>query len=104
MPHIARPLFLPASIVIPALVLFALLLIVPICIGQSVSIGQSVQVSAVKAQLNHFEVAIAADPSNDKRLLACSMVDPPQPSTDLSRNVAYVSLDGGRTWSSSLEI
>jgi hypothetical protein len=69
-----------------------------------VSVGQSVQVSAVNAHLNHHEVVISADPSNRNNLLACSMVVPPQPSTDLYRNVAYVSFDGGLTWSPSLEI
>ena len=82
----------------------ASLLLAPLCAGQSVSIGQSVQVSAVNGRLNHHEVVIAADLSNSGRLLACSMVIPAQPSTDLYRNVAYVSFDGGLTWSSSIEI
>ena len=92
-----RSTFVLTSILVP-------LLIAPVCTGQSVSIGQSVQVSAVNAQLNHHEVVIAADLSNSGSLLACSMVVPAQPSTDLYRNVAYVSFDGGLTWSASLEI
>ncbi len=101
MRNIASPFPLPALIITASL---AILWNVPSCVGQSISIGQTVQVSAVNAQLNHSEVVIAADPANKDRLLACSMVVPRQPSTDLYRNIAYVSFDGGRTWSQSLEI
>jgi hypothetical protein len=72
--------------------------------GGVIHMSESVQVSASNAQLNHSEVIMAADPSNKDHLLACSMVVPRQPSTEFSRIVAYVSFDGGRAWSASLEL
>jgi hypothetical protein len=74
-----------------------------VCAGQEIKIGRSVLVSTAHGQLNHSEVIIAADPSNPEHLLACSMVAPEQPSTDLYRNVAYVSFDDGANWSAELE-
>jgi len=93
----------------PSFLLFAILLHatdrlgLAVCVGQDIKIDQSVLVSTAHAYLNHSEVIIAADPSNSKHLLACSMVVPEQPFTDLFRNVAYVSFDDGANWSAELE-
>ncbi|MGB6877167.1 MAG: hypothetical protein WBD87_14165 [Candidatus Acidiferrales bacterium] len=62
-----------------------------------------VQVSTDNAQRNHSEVIAAADPSDPNRLLACSMIQPLQPSAEISRNVSYLSVDGGLHWSPTLE-
>lgn len=71
--------------------------------AQQINISNLVQVSMDNAERNHDEVIIAADPSDPARLLACSMIEPSGPSIEASRNVAYLSRDGGLHWSSVLE-
>ena len=69
--------------------------------ASSISIGPNVQVSAANAGRLHHEVTIAASPTDPGRLLACSMIFDAK---DASRHVvAYVSGDGGRSWTPSLE-
>jgi len=64
--------------------------------------GEQVQVSVEKAELQHSEVIIAADPQDPRRLLACSMLVGKEPAA-AARTVAYLSVDGGLSWSSTLE-
>jgi hypothetical protein len=60
-------------------------------------VGPNVQVSGARAAEPHNEVVAAADPAHPGWLLACSMLDPgPRGSM---KTAAYVSTDGGRTWS-----
>jgi hypothetical protein len=67
-----------------------------------IRVGPNVQVSAGNASRLHHEVTIAASPTDPGRLLACSMIFD---SKDASRHVAaYLSKDGGRTWTPSLEV
>ena len=70
---------------------------------QSIDVGIAVQVSAANDGLSHYEVIMAAD-AKRHNLLACSIVDPAEPSRDLHRDIAYLSTDGGHTWSPTLEI
>lgn len=65
----------------------------------TIRVGPTVHVSASRPTIAHDEVVIGADPSDAKRLIACSMTTPSSGSTDPARpSVAYVSLDNGRTW------
>ncbi|HEX4439695.1 MAG TPA: hypothetical protein VH854_06470 [Thermoanaerobaculia bacterium] len=67
-----------------------------------IRVGPNVQVSAGNASRLHHEVTIAASPTDPGRLLACSMIFD---SKDASRHVAaYLSKDGGKTWTPSLEV
>lgn len=56
-----------------------------------ISVGPNVQVSSARATVRHLEVTMAADPTNRDRLIACSMLS--------GGIVAYVTFDGGKTWS-----
>lgn len=71
--------------------------------SQEIKISHVVQVSTDNPLRNHTEVILAADPSNAHRLLACSMMQPAQPSMEASRDIVYLSLDGGLRWSETLE-
>ena len=56
-----------------------------------IQVSPNVQVSTARKDTAHIEVVLAADPHNAQRLLACSM---------MTGGVgAYVSFDGGRSWS-----
>lgn len=81
---------------------FCFLALLPrVCRSQEISVSHIVQVT--KGLRNHSEVIVAADPSSAGRLLACSMVEPARPSLRASRDVAYLSTDGGLHWSQTLE-
>lgn len=71
--------------------------------SQEIKVSHVVEVSADSQQQNHREVIMAADPSDPRRLLACSMVQPAQPSMQASRDAAYLSVDGGLHWVKTLE-
>lgn len=64
----------------------------PSAFAQSrIIVSPNVQVSTARKDTAHIEVVLAADPGNPQRLLACSM---------MTGGVgAYVSFDGGRSWS-----
>lgn len=56
-----------------------------------IAVARNVQVSTARKDTAHIEVVLAADPHDARRLLACSM---------MTGGVgAYVSFDGGLTWS-----
>ncbi len=65
-----------------------------------VHVGPGVHVSSDLSVDPHYEVEIAANPSDGQQLMACSMLFPNNfPSTDI---VTYVSFDGGKTWKLTL--
>jgi hypothetical protein len=65
-----------------------------------ITVGPNVQVSTARAQLEHAEVVLAADPNHPGRLLAGSMVLNPGMGPSV---VGYASTDGGKTWKLTLE-
>jgi hypothetical protein len=71
--------------------------------GQQIKISHVVHVSTDNPLRDHGEVILAADPADARRLLACAMVQPVQPSMQAWRNIAYLSLDAGLHWSETLE-
>jgi hypothetical protein len=74
-----------------------------------ISIERNVQVSVARANIDHGEVVLCAD-SNDPRHLVVGAFDNPQESwkrfdvTTMRNVVAYTSINGGRTWESSLDV
>lgn len=74
--------------------------------AQAVVVGPNVQVSAALPERAHAEVSVSADPVDPNRLLACSMVshrrfnEAPHVADGI---VAYLSIDGGRTWRLTLD-
>lgn len=65
-----------------------------------IRVGPNVQVSANRADVPHWEVILAADPTEPKRLLAGAML---RYGTGEDQCVAYLSADGGKTWKTVLE-
>jgi hypothetical protein len=61
-----------------------------------VKVSANVQISTERHDVPHYEVVIAADPKDPRYLLVGSCVAP-------VGNVAYVTTNGGRTWSLSLD-
>jgi hypothetical protein len=57
-----------------------------------IEIGPNVQVSKARANLRHFEVVIAADPTGARRLLIGAMT------MNGPGLAVYRSFDGGQTW------
>src|SRR6266498_3504184 len=70
-------------------------------IANPIIVGASVQVSKQRADQQHYEVQIAADPENPMHLLACSMRRANQPQ---HTTVVYASFDGGTSWQETLHI
>jgi hypothetical protein len=69
---------------------------------QRIVVGTNVQVSLTKAEQEHNEVILAADPNDARRLLGGAMVfDPKKSNYDV---VIYASFDRGRTWQPTLEV
>jgi hypothetical protein len=66
-----------------------------------ISIGPNVRVSAANGDRSHTEMNIAADPSDAKHLVACSIVGFPRPYKRTT--VLYTSFDGGKTWKPTLD-
>jgi hypothetical protein len=64
--------------------------------------GPPVQVSAARPGEPHYEVLVAAHPSNPRRLLVGSMLQPAG-SAMVSGSIAYLTEDGGATWRPTLE-
>src|SRR5689334_20542634 len=65
-----------------------------------IAVGPNVQVSRAADQITHHEILMAADPSDAKHLIACSMMGP---LPDGKRPAAvYASFDGGNSWSRTL--
>lgn len=69
--------------------------------AQKILIGEDVQVSSARPNLAHFETQLSADPENPNLLLGCSMAF--TQGTDRAETVVYLSGDGGKSWSVSLE-
>jgi hypothetical protein len=66
-----------------------------------ISVGPNVRISAAHGDWAHTEMNIAADPSDPKHLIACSIFKTQKPYK--SSTIAYVSFDGGSTWKPTLE-
>lgn len=61
-----------------------------------ITVGPNVQVSKIRSDLIHNEVLLAADRSNGKNLIGCTMAFSPQQNKVVT--IAYVSHDNGKTW------
>jgi hypothetical protein len=67
-----------------------------------IHVGRNVRVSAANGDRLHHEIGMAASPADPRRLLVCSMIFDAK---DASRHVvAYLSTDGGETWTPTLEV
>lgn len=67
----------------------------------------AVKVSQANSSRPHFEVQIAADPTDAKRLIACSMLlgdDQTYLKTWPTNIVVYTSMDGGLSWQPTYEV
>src|SRR5436190_13146205 len=62
-----------------------------------ITVGPNVQVSRARADAVHFEVLIASDPTDAKKLLGCSIIGPTPDGKMVTG--AYASFDEGITWS-----
>src|SRR5260370_38101607 len=65
------------------------------------SVGPNVHVSVAHANEEHYEMFLAIDPRNGNRMIACSIISPAKAA--ILQTIAYVSTDGGKTWSASPE-
>jgi hypothetical protein len=68
-----------------------------------ITVGPNVHVSKGLPTATHDEVLIDADPENANRLIACSIYQPDH-GLFSERDVVYVSLDGGKTWSEPMDV
>jgi len=67
-----------------------------------ISVGKNVHVSSARGNVTHLEVMLAADPTNARRLMACSfawsgggVLDTPAKVAAPEFTIAYVSQDNG---------
>jgi hypothetical protein len=65
-----------------------------------ISVGPNVHVSASRAMSPYNEVVIGAHPTDPRRLIVCSMLEPG--ANRSVKSAAWISSDGGRAWSSPL--
>ena len=69
--------------------------------AQQIEVGGNVQVSRLHPGDTHYEVLVAADPSDATRLIVGSFIY--QSGSPRSGTVVYASRDAGRTWTPTLE-
>ncbi len=69
-----------------------------------IHVGRNVQVSAALGDAPHYETLLAADPSDHRRFMACSMYEIKQPSASDYGTIVYLSTDGGATWRPTLKV
>lgn len=69
-----------------------------------IHVGRNVQVSVAHRETPHYETLLAADPSNPRRLMACSMYEVQQPSSSEYATIVYLSTDGGASWRPTLTV
>jgi hypothetical protein len=84
------------------LLVSALLLVASSPGAAQIRVGANVQVSRARSGDAHYEVLVAADPANARRLLVGAMRQPAG-AASVSGSIAYVSSDGGETWTPTLE-
>jgi hypothetical protein len=60
-----------------------------------ITVGPNVQVSDARSDVTHNEVWLGADPTDARRLIACSIM---HPSATTEMTGAYISFDRGMTW------
>jgi hypothetical protein len=68
----------------------------------AISVGENIQVSKSNPTWHHDEVILSVDPTNPKRMIACSIVILPE--TAQRTDVIYTSQDGGASWKQTLLI
>src|SRR6185437_8858972 len=69
--------------------------------GAQITVGQNVHVSVAQAKYSMGEVLVTADPTDPNHLLGCGIV---YAEAGIRRWTAvYLSTDGGKTWSTTLE-
>ena len=68
--------------------------------GAELTVSANVHVSATRPSSPFNEVVIAAHPTDSRRLLACSMLEP-EPNRRV-KSAAWISADAGRTWSAPI--
>src|SRR6266568_3921203 len=68
---------------------------------EKITVGANVQVSAKNSARAHFEAHLASDPANSQRLLACTKIHSSK--DDSIHSIAYVSSDGGKSWTPTIE-
>lgn len=78
----------------------ALLSVIPPVLAAQIAVGPNVQVSAAHAGDTHYEVLVAADPTNPKHLIVGSFYYPDDNTENGS--MVYASFDGGVTWQPTL--
>lgn len=64
--------------------------------GTRIVVGPNVRVSTAHGDWTHYEIALAADPLDPKRLLGCSMVSTGE--RNQTWTIVYLSTDAGRSW------
>jgi hypothetical protein len=67
-----------------------------------ISVGENLQVSKPNPTWHHDEIILSVDPTNPKRMIACSIVIVPE--TAQRTDVIYTSHDGGASWRETLRI
>ncbi|MGH8293947.1 MAG: sialidase family protein [Steroidobacteraceae bacterium] len=73
--------------------------------AELIEVGRNVQVSVDRATWMHSEMQIAADPRDDRKLVACSIMGSSQESSILAeRDILYSSDDHGLTWSPRISV
>ena len=68
--------------------------------AQRIAVGPNVPASTSRPDTPHNEVVIAVDPANAMRMIACSML---LRADGTYGTAAYVSFDGGQSWSGTAE-
>jgi hypothetical protein len=85
-----------------ALATFSVLLTVSCLKGTGkpsrILVGRNIQVSRAYARQEHYEVLLAAHPTDPKRLLAGAMFSPSGEKNRESKCLSYASENGGKTW------
>jgi hypothetical protein len=69
--------------------------------GAQIAVGQNVQVSVAQAKYPMGEVLVTADPKDPNHLLGCGIVY--AEAENRRWTAVYLSTDGGKTWSTTLE-
>lgn len=64
--------------------------------GTRIVVGPNIRVSTAHGDWAHYEIVLAADPVDSKRLLGCSMVSTGE--RNQTWTIVYLSTDGGQSW------
>ena len=71
-----------------------------------ITVGPNVHVSRANGDRQHFETQVAANPTNPRNLLGCSIISPAEKdrSPVEHKTIVYASFDGGESWEPTLEV